>query len=71
MLIVKITSKRLPACPGCGFSVETEDGRVYCGNNKCTWYLQTTTCKCPWRESLSYAGSDKGAFDGFKGGVIL
>ena len=56
MLIVKMTPKRLPVCPGCKFAVETEDGHVYCGNREFlenrmfTWYLQTTTCKCGRRE---------------------
>ena len=50
MLIVEMTSKRVSVCLGCRFAVETEDGRVYCGNSKCVWYLQTTVCRCELRE---------------------
>jgi len=61
MLIVKMIPKRLPVCPGCRFAVETEDGRVYCGNRESIWYLQTTTCKCLQRElpeiGVSYGAS--------------
>ena len=50
MLIVEMTSKRMPSCLGCAFAVETEDGHVYCGNRDCVFYLRTTTCKCELRE---------------------
>ena len=49
MLIIEVTSKPIPVCPGCEFAVETEDGRVYCGNHDCIFYLRTTVCRCELR----------------------
>lgn len=54
MLIVEMTSKPVPVCPGCRFAVETEDGRVFCGNHDCVFFLQTTMCRCELRESSMF-----------------
>lgn len=64
MLIVEMTPKRVSICPGCKFAIETEDGRVYCGNKKCIWYLQTTTCKCERPTVLKAKDSPASAGEG-------